>query len=167
MPFCPKCGTAVATKAEKCPTCSTALRIANTDGRTVSIVFVLVFGFAVFVYLAGSPTPSTSPLSKEDISTAANDNIQVKTDAAYVRASSDTVCSKRYPNDYSMRAACVRNADSGLADFVDIWNRHLQNGSMNIALQDCFNRYTEQDATDFSMAGACARNQEDGFREVK
>ena len=65
-----------------------------------------------------------------------------------------------------MRAACGRNADSGREEFINIWNQYLQDDAMNIALQECFARYTEGSITDFAMLGACARNQQNGYNEV-
>jgi hypothetical protein len=126
-----------------------------------------VFGLAFLAFTCSSgQKPSTIPLSDKTPEIAQPNEVSVRTGDAYAKASADHRCSERYPTDFSMQAACGRNAESGREDFIDIWNRHLSNPAMNIALQGCFGRYTESGFTDFSMAGACARNQEDGLADV-
>ena len=168
MPFCSECGTALTGSAEACSNCGTVGKKKSSDVRTAVIALSCVFGLAVVMYAsANRPVPSSVPLLSGSGSDAAQTaTVPVRTDESYAEASASSLCSARYPADFSMRAACARNADSGRSDFIDIWNRYLSNESMNIALQNCFDRYTGSGLTDFSMAGACARNQEDGLNEV-
>jgi hypothetical protein len=97
----------------------------------------------------------------------AADPANVKTDEVYFRASTKAKCKERYPANFSMRAACSRNAEEGVRDFTKIWNDHRQNAEFTDALSLCFARYTASGVTDFSMAGACARNQLEGLEATK
>ena len=175
MTFCSSCGAALDNKSGVCPKCAKSSRTSGSDARTALIAVSVVIGLGVALHLLSRPTPSEvslaategTAMAPETLSTAtAAERAPVNTDDSYAEASATQRCTERYPADYTMRAACARNADSGRSDFIDIWNRYLEDSAMNVALQNCYARYTEAGATDFSMTGACARNQEDGLREL-
>jgi hypothetical protein len=138
----------------------------SSSGKTITIVFSIVFSFVLIVVMCTAKSPQPNPLSAGPKARSIERSTEVRTDEEYAKASKQSHCSERYPKDFAMQAACGRNADSGRRDFVDIWNEYIGSGSMNIALQECFARYTENNKTDFAMAGACARNQKDGFKTV-
>jgi hypothetical protein len=169
MPFCTACGVELTSRSAICPNCGGKSKTETNDVRTAIIALGSVLGLAVVLYAgADRPKPSTVALSTNSISNTGQPvAAPVRTDEIYADASANAQCATRYPTDFSMQSACKRNADSGRGDFIDIWNKYLDNAAMNIALQNCFSRYTEVGLTDFAMAGACARNQEDGLNEVR
>lgn len=87
--------------------------------------------------------------------------------STYIRDSIMTLCTRDYPDDLVMRAACKRNAERGAHSMNDIRVRYIGNQDMQRSLEGCFNQYTENGATDFAMAGACARNNERGWIELQ
>ena len=88
------------------------------------------------------------------------------TSEGYAAASAKTVCAKRHPVDFNLRAACSRNADEGRADFIAIGNRFASDAEMAAALENCFSRHTADGSTDFMLAGACARNQAEAYDDL-
>lgn len=85
---------------------------------------------------------------------------------AYAESSWQAHCAGRYPDNFTMRAACGRNSMRGYQDFVAIRAHYEADPAMMLALAGCYADYTMSGVTDFSMAGACARNQERGYLEV-
>jgi len=173
---CPRCCEKIIVGAEFCRFCDHELtdaersRAANST-RTRNVIFgigaALLLGWCVSTWPGmsyiphsaigdGAAPPTSAPVARVD----------VRIDDAYSQASKDALCADRYPTDFSMRAACGRNSDSGRSSFIEIWNRHLSDPAMGAALEQCFVKYTEGTHTDFSMIGACARNQESGYRDT-
>lgn len=114
--------------------------------------------FAIVPALSFALLSCSSP---DDRRTAAADIIdRPDLSAEYAAASERTVCAKRHPVDFNLRAACSRNASVGRDDFIAIGNRFASDAEMTAALANCFQRHTDGGATDFMLAGACARNQE-------
>jgi hypothetical protein len=66
-----------------------------------------------------------------------------------------------------MRAACTRNDQDGLNDFIKIWNDHTTDPEFVDAMSMCFAKYSKDGITDFSMIGACVRNQVEGYDAVR
>lgn len=79
---------------------------------------------------------------------------------AYAENSAARMCGDRYPGNEVMQQACGRNAERGLADFLEIRASYLADPGMMLALTDCYDRHTQRGFTDFHMAGACARISE-------
>lgn len=176
MPYCTHCGTETAVTARSCPECGRNLTVSHNSAKTAFFTIGLVLSLAVIVFTFSTSSPSTVAISERgepdrpsgSIGSAEQppELLPVNMSAAYAKSSYLKLCAEKYPTDFSMRAACSRNAQSGRIDFIEIWNRYLAIGSMNLALQNCYQRYTESGATDFAMLGACARNQEQGLKET-
>jgi len=75
-------------------------------------------------------------------------------------------CAGQYPEDFTMQAACTRNARRGAADWIEIRGRYSPSTGMDRALAKCRKTYSGSGEADWTMIGACARNQERGYREV-
>jgi len=179
MAQCPRCKEEIHRDAVKCKHCYHELtadeqksaRAAITKGQRL----LRAIGIAVLAIGAlYSFSPSSPPPTQEDREQAldlvfGSHDIQnpqpVDVSERYRQESESSHCKARYPDDFSMRAACGRNARSGFADFVRIRERHATNGDFANAMALCFYRYTVDRVTDFAMVGACARNQDEGFRE--
>lgn len=92
---------------------------------------------------------------------------QAASSASQVESDAAGHCAVRYPDDFAMRAACVRNARRGAESYAGIEAQHSGNPAMQRALSRCVSRYTEGGRVDWSMAGACARNQQRGWEETR
>ena len=178
MPYCHSCATKLSSSSERCSNCGQLNDKSNNNPKIAFGIVFSILSFAALLFLFSKPTPSRTEINSEnsDSSYAVMKQNSVKQNPEpplpvivgedYANSSYNALCANRYPSDFSMRAACRRNAKSGRSDFIDIWNRYISNDSMNLALQNCFQRYTEDGSTDFAMLGACARNQERGFKEI-
>lgn len=176
---CPQCAEEVRSEAKICRFCRytfTDENHASSPASTTRTANWLIIGLLTLggVWFCASLSQPTTSNSVTDLTEATNPfSISEPTllganqlDEAAVQASISAHCADRYPADYTMRAACERNAADGVSDFGKIWNRHLADTSMLAALSNCHERYTNSGITDWSMAGACARNNEEGYGQV-
>jgi hypothetical protein len=136
---------------------------------TLRVVYVIAFG--MFVSWCSS-RPDPTPIERQkalDIVLGSHDLANptvVDTSNSYFKESSRAHCADRYPADFTMRAACERNAKTGFADFKWMWGAYQSQPPVIDALTMCFDRYTDAKVTDFMMVGACARNQQKALEEL-
>lgn len=87
-------------------------------------------------------------------------------DSQTVRAESLPECSERWPDNLSLRAACMRNAQDGAESYRSIRAQTGHVPDMKRALDGCIARYTRGVRRNWALIGACARNNLDGLREL-
>lgn len=83
--------------------------------------------------------------------------------APSVERDARAVCGQRWPDDFALQAACVRNARDGAASWDEIRKRYRDNPAMGRALEGCVKRHTKDGLINWALVGGCARNQEQGL----
>ena len=112
------------------------------------------------------PSPEVSLPVVSDSTTNAAVQMAPEATPEIVRKNALAECADRYPADFTMRAACKRNAERGADDYRRLREKYHEVPEMQQALSECVERYTEGGSVDFSMIGACARNNDRGFKEL-
>ena len=87
--------------------------------------------------------------------------------APIVERDARAVCEQRWPDNFALQAACVRNARDGAASWAEIRERYRDNPAMRRALDGCVKRHTDNGLTNWALVGGCARNQEQGLIDLR
>lgn len=73
-------------------------------------------------------------------------------------------CERKWPGDYSMQEACLRNQITGAAELKAIDERY--GSQFNKQVETCVEKWTDNGTPDFSMIAACARNQIESWHRL-